>query len=100
MTVDIYSKPNCGICKSAKQKLDLLKVAYVEHDVTYHTTLHPGWRDDGSTDVLAAYALYGSLPLIRVDGTVLDYTGAIKALRQPLRAKSSAPEPALETVSA
>lgn len=82
MTVEIYSKEGCKICTAAKEKMTLMGVDYREHDLAYYIQPHAGWREDGSTEIMTAHTFYGSLPLIRVGETILDYAGAMKAIRQ------------------
>jgi len=35
-TIDIYSTPQCGFCKTLKTKLDEKNISYVSHDVSVH----------------------------------------------------------------
>lgn len=82
MTVQLYSKQGCKMCVSFKEKLAKLGVDYQEHELAYHIAPHQGWREDGSADLMAAHTLYGTMPLVRVEGKVLDYPGAIAELRR------------------
>lgn len=88
MTVEIFSKQGCKKCSAAKEKMALLGVDYSEHDITYHIAPHQGWREDGSSELMTAHTLFGTLPLIRVNGTVHDYSGAMKALRQTIKTRA------------
>jgi len=81
MKVRIYSKKDCGICKAAKQKLEILGVKYEEYDLSYYLELHEGWREDGSVEIMAAHATLDTLPLIRVDESFHDYPTAMKILK-------------------
>jgi glutaredoxin len=81
MVVHVYGKEGCGKCVAAKDKLARMGFEYREHDVSYHTKHHDGWRDDGSIDVLAAYSEMNTLPLLRVGEQILDYTAAMKVLK-------------------
>lgn len=33
-TIDVYSTPQCGFCKTLKTKLDAQNMAYTAHDIT------------------------------------------------------------------
>lgn len=81
MVIEVYSKPGCGICEAAKDKLRKMGFDYEERDIEYHTTPHDGWREDGSVEAMAAHSLYDSIPLIRVGETVHDYAGAMRELK-------------------
>ncbi len=82
MVVHVYGKPGCEFCVRAKDKLRRLGVPYEDHDIREFTAYHEGWREDGSVDVLAAYSEMNRLPLIRVGEKIMDYTAAMKALKQ------------------
>lgn len=78
----IFSKENCGVCQSAKDKLQRLGIEYEELDIEYFTDVHEGWRDDGTVDVLACHAWLGmKIPMIMIDGSPYDYPGAIARLK-------------------
>jgi glutaredoxin len=82
MTIAVYSKEGCGICSAAKDKLNRMGLTYSTHDLPQTIEPHQGWREDGSVDVLAAYALIGNkLPVIRIDEEFHDYPGAMKRLK-------------------
>ncbi|MHC4872115.1 MAG: glutaredoxin family protein [Planctomycetota bacterium] len=81
MVVHVYSKDGCGKCEAAKDKLNRMGLSYEEHDLAYHVSHHDGWRDDGSVDVLAAHAEMDTMPLLRVGESFLDYSGAMKVLK-------------------
>ena len=85
MIIAIYSKKDCGKCKSAKEKLERMNLHYEEHDMEYHTTYHENWRDDDSVDVLAAHSDMNILPLLCVDGVFYDYPEAIKVIKDKLK---------------
>jgi glutaredoxin len=83
MTIDVYSKKGCGVCEAAKEKLNLMGLPYRSHEMERFMEFHEGWREDGSVEVLAAYAMFDNhLPLIRIDGQYFDYAGAMSRLRQ------------------
>ncbi len=81
MTIDVYSKPGCGKCEAAKKKLKILGLNYNEHNLEYHVSLHEGWRQDGSTDVMAAHNIMDTLPLFRVNGQFHDYPTAMRVIK-------------------
>ena len=85
-TIEVYSKEGCGICAAAKDKLRKLGLPFDTHDIETAVEPHEGWRADGSTDVLAFYAMIDNhLPVIRIDGECTDYANAMRQLktRQP-----------------
>lgn len=82
--VRLYGMPNCSKCVAAKEKLERLDVAYEVHDYKYHVSWHDGWSQDGSVEVMAARAFYGetAVPLLQVDGVVMDYPSAMRHLKK------------------
>jgi hypothetical protein len=89
VTIEIYSKEGCGICEAAKEKLSRMGLAYKQYDLQALIKPHTGWREDGSVEILAAYAMIDNrLPVIRIDREFHDYPGAMRRL------KSAASRPA------
>jgi len=82
MTIRIYSKPGCGKCTAAKEKLAIMGYTYEEHDLAYHTQPHEGWREDDSVDIMAAHSQLDTLPLIQVGADFHDYPSAMRALKK------------------
>jgi len=83
MTIDVYSKEGCGICEAAKDKLNKLGLPFESHDIESTVKPHEGWRQDGSTEVLAMYAMIDNhLPVIRIDGECTDYATAMRRLNK------------------
>ena len=82
MTIRVFSKKNWGICEAAKEKLKVMGFEYEEHDLTYHVELHDGWRNDDSADVMAAYSMYDTMPLIQLENEFHDYPGAMRQLKR------------------
>jgi glutaredoxin len=82
MVVHVYGKEGCTFCDKAKEKLQRLGLNYQEHNLQYHVEYHEGWQDDGSIEVLAAHSEMNTLPLIRVGDEFLNYTSAMKHLKQ------------------
>ncbi len=85
-TIEVYSKEGCMICASAKDKLLKMELPFDTFDIETAVLPHEGWREDGSTDVLAMYAMIDNhLPVIRIDGKCTDYANAMRQLntRQP-----------------
>lgn len=82
--ITVFSKKNCGKCESAKDKLNRLNIPYQEKSYEHHTTLHDGWRDDGSIMVMAARRYYGdtNIPVIEQDGKFFDYPGFMKKIKE------------------
>ena len=82
VTIEVYSRAGCGVCEAAKAKLDLMGFEYRNHELSPLIDLHDGWRDDGSVEVLAAYAsIDNRLPVIRIDEGFHDYSGAMRRLK-------------------
>lgn len=88
MTIQVYSKPGCGKCTAAKNKLEMMGLMFTEHNLEYHVTVHEGWRQDGSADVMAAHTMLDTLPIIRVNGEFHDYPSAMKKLKTVALAKT------------
>jgi len=83
MQITLYSKQNCGLCKSAKEKLLRLGLSFEVKDIEYMTELHDGWRTDGSIEILAAHSLINKkIPMIEIDGEYYDYSGAMRRLKR------------------
>jgi len=82
LTIDIYAKEGCGLCGAAKSKFSMCGLEYNSHDMDKVIQPHEGWREDGSVEVLAAFAMHdGALPLIRIDGEYMNYPGAMRRLK-------------------
>ncbi|MFH0910509.1 MAG: glutaredoxin [Planctomycetota bacterium] len=86
MVVHVYGQAGCDFCRRAKDKIQLLGFDYEEHDLQQVIQFHEGWREDGSIEVLAAHSEINTLPLIRVGEKFMDYTAAMKELKQLRRA--------------
>lgn len=82
MTIQVYSKPGCGKCEAAKDKLKRMGFEYHEHNLSYHIEHHEGWREDGSVEAMAAHTLLDTLPIFKVDGEFMDYPGAMRELKK------------------
>ena len=81
-SIEVYSKKDCGICASAKDKLRKMELPFDTFDIETAVLPHEGWREDGSTDVLAMYAMIDNhLPVIRIDGKCTDYANAMRQLK-------------------
>ena len=82
MRVTLYGKENCGMCMAAKDKLVRLGVEFEVRDLEYLTAYHEGWREDGSVELQAAYALLrNKVPIISIDGEWFDYPGSMRHLK-------------------
>lgn len=83
MTVEVYAKKGCGICEAAKQKLAMMGIPFKTVDLQEVFEYHPSWREDGTVDILAGYAMAGSkIPVIKIDGKYHDYPSAMKLLKE------------------
>lgn len=80
--VVVYSKSGCGICKKAKEKLQLMGLSYVEKDLQRLIAPHNGWENDEAVELLAAYAYLGNrLPVLKINDEYHDYPSAMRRLR-------------------
>lgn len=85
MEIIVYGKKDCGKCDAAKDKLDRMGFSYEVRELSRFTSLHQGWRTDGSVDVMSASVYWdGTLPLLSIDGEFYDYPTAMRVLK-PLR---------------
>jgi glutaredoxin len=83
MTIDVYGKKGCGVCEAAKDKLRKLGLPFSEHDLAETVEFHEGWRDDGTIEIMAAYAANNQgMPIITIDGEAFTYSGAMKRLKR------------------
>ncbi len=81
MTINVYSKPGCGKCAAAKSKLEMMGLHYTERNLEYYVSLHDGWRQDGSADVMAAHTLLDTLPILQLNDEFHDYPSAMRKLK-------------------
>lgn len=78
----VYGKDNCGLCEAAKDKLRKMDVPFESKNIEDHTEHHDGWREDHSCEILAAYMLLDTLPVIK-DGS--DYVSYPQLMRRMKR---------------
>lgn len=82
VTIEVYAKQGCGICDAAKDKLARLGLNFEARDLDESIRPHAGWREDGSIEVLAAYAMIDNrIPVIRIGAEFHDYPGAMRRLK-------------------
>ena len=82
VTIEVYSRIGCAICEKAKQKLDLMGLEFTNHELKPIIEIHKGWREDGSVEILCAYAwIDNRLPVIRIGEDFHDYPGAMSRLK-------------------
>lgn len=81
MTIDVFSKPGCGKCTAAKNKLKMMGLEFNEHNLEHYVQHHDGWRADGSADVMAAHTMLDTLPLFRLGDEFHDYPSAMRKLK-------------------
>jgi glutaredoxin len=81
MDIAVYTKPGCGLCEAAKEKLNRLGLSFQTLPIAPFLEHHEGWRADGSCKVLAAYMLYNTLPLFQIDGEFMTYPQAMRRLK-------------------
>lgn len=90
-TVRIYSKPGCGKCEAAKQKMLSMDVSHTSIDVS---DIERIWTQNKqiATDAKSAVEMYtGHVPIFEINGKLYDYPGAMKCLKIMQKAKSSEP---------
>jgi len=79
--VAIYGKEGCERCTKAKEHTAALGFTYDYHDMEYHTTLHDGWKHDGSVEILAYTQVDDSLPVMNIKGELYPYSQGMKLLK-------------------
>jgi len=91
ITAVVYGRENCGICKSAAEKLERLNISYTKEDIDRFIQLHDGWQADGSVEVMAAMCEQNQhIPIIRLnldngDVKYLSYAAAMAVLKDETR---------------
>ena len=87
--VTVYGFPDCEHCESAKKDLKKLNIPFEEKLYKDFTSLHEGWREDGSIKVMAARHFYGEghVPLIRQNGSVFDVQSFMEIVKTPTNEK-------------
>jgi len=99
MRIIVYGKKHCGKCEAAKDKLRKMGFPYEMRDLEHFTTPHEGWRTDGSVELLAASSsLDGTLPILNVEGDLLDYPSAMKRLKAIKRSQPVVEERKTEAI--
>ena len=95
MQIIVYSKPNCDLCASFKDKLVThLKVPFVERDLETALTQCETWREDGTVEVMVAHTMIAeNVPLILIDGHAFNYTEALVEIKKRLAAGETAEAP-------
>ena len=82
MTIEVYSKKGCKLCKAAKDKLAMMGADFKTFELASAVTLHEGWREDDTVEIMAGYAMIGNrLPLIRIEGEFHSYPSAMRRLK-------------------
>ena len=90
MKIVVYSKEDCGICESAKDKLKIMKLPFEIRDFDTIGLVVEGWRTNGAVDALAYSTLNGGMaPIILIDGVAHNYSGAMSALKRAKRETKS-----------
>lgn len=83
MEIVVYGKKDCGKCEAAKDKLNRMGLPYMSRELEKYTTLHDGWRSDGSVRILAESVYLGeTLPILSIDGQFFDYPTSMKFLKR------------------
>lgn len=82
MSIIVIGKDKCGVCESAKKKLDILKLPYSFVDIEKAREVHEGWRDDDSVTALALFSMNNNvIPTIAIDGRAFSYAEAMRFLK-------------------
>lgn len=83
-TVIVFSKKNCGLCESLKDKLrNIFKIEFTERDI--EESLAPGkdWRQTDVDKVTALHCVINNkIPMCVIDEVPYDYVGALRALKR------------------
>lgn len=98
MEIIVYTKQDCDLCASFKDKLrNHLKVPFDERDLQQSLQLSDTWREDGTDRLAAAHAyLHGAVPMILIDRYAYDYARAFKEIKKRLAAGEEATMPEAE----
>ena len=80
-TIIVYGKDGCKKCDAAKDKIRLLGFEYQYRDLSTSVQLHPGWREDGTVELMTAHAILDTMPLISINRIILDYPLAMRTLK-------------------
>jgi glutaredoxin len=82
MTIKVYGKESCQLCKRAKEKLELMGLPFESKTLAEYIKWHENWRNDESVAVLAFYSkIHNHMPIISIDGELYEYAGAMKILK-------------------
>jgi glutaredoxin len=82
VNVLVIGKKKCGVCDSAKKKLDLMQIPYDFIDIEEAGEPHDRWRDDKSVDALAFFNINNCvIPTIVIDGKTFTYSAAMARLK-------------------
>jgi len=80
--VTVYGRENCKFCSLAKDKLQMMEIPFKSEPIDQYMNLHEGWRTDRSIEVLAAYRLKETMPIIQIDGLFLSYPETMRHIKQ------------------
>ena len=98
--VTVYGKANCGLCESAKEKLQRMGIPYRSADIVSVTELHTNWRTDDTIEVMACYHDIDTLPvLVLDDGKAYSYPEAMKTLKRRRKSENKQETPELAVAS-
>jgi len=82
MSVLVIGKKKCGVCDSAKKKLDLMQIPYDFVDIEVIQEPHDDWRVDGTVDAVSYFHLNNcTIPTLVVDGVPFTYSAAMAHLK-------------------
>ena len=79
MNVHVYGKTDCGLCETAKSRLDKLGIEYTFIDLENPPE---EWRGKGIVSAMAEYHFREVLPIIDVDGIFYTYPMLMKAMKK------------------
>jgi glutaredoxin len=92
VTVVLYGREDCKLCKDAEKKLQLMEVEYEKENIDFFSIPHEGWRDDESTTILAMHCLVNRhIPMLVVNGVPHDYTSAMRAIKSAKKDSDATP---------
>lgn len=90
MTIVLYAKADCGVCDSAKEKLQLMKLPFEVRDFDTIGQVVPDWRTNGAVEALAYAADNGGkAPILLINGVAHNYSSAMRELKRLQREAAS-----------
>jgi hypothetical protein len=79
----IWGRDKCGICDRFIKRVVDMGFQCVKHNIDNYITLHDGWRNDQSVEILVAMHCYGNgyPPVVKINEKFMTFSGAINFLK-------------------